>query len=617
MLRDTLSMVQSAMPHRPMRGAFEQAFPAGIPQPMLDALMKVLQVERLDGIYQELAMPKASDDFLERMFARFRLEIKASPADLENIPKKGPVVAVANHPFGIIEGAALAYLLPKIRPDVKIMANFLLGQFPELERQIIAVDPFGGPNSRKANLKGMRASLEWLEAGGMLVVFPAGEVSHLQVEFPRLAFQDSAWNESIARLLRHTDAAALPLFVDGRNSMLFHLAGLVHPKLRTALLPHELLNKQSTAIELRCGAPISPARIREFSSDEKLTQHLRWRTYLLGKRDRIKPAKIVAGKKIASAIPVSALLREVQGAPLVEAGEYQIFATRGYEMPAMMREIGRLREETFRKAGEGTGKELDLDRFDRYYHHLFLWNKEKQELVGAYRLGLVDEILAHHGVKGLYTHTLFAFERSLLDRLGPAVELGRSFIRPEYQRSFQPLLMLWKGIGRFVLENSPAHVLFGPVSVSAEYTRISRELMASVLSQQSGNAELSKLVRPRKPLKSRLAISPGCDIEELGDLIADLEPDRKSIPVLLRQYLKLGGQLISFNVDPKFNHCLDGLIVVDLKKTDVKLLERYMGADGARKFLNENREGRLGAFDGPVQRVPFNRLPARFTNQPY
>jgi putative hemolysin len=284
-------------------------------------------------------------------------------------------------------------------------------------------------------------------------------------------------------------------------------------------------------------------------------------------------------------------LAELPATPLLEMAEFQVFCARGAEIPHTLREIGRLREETFRPAGEGSGRALDLDRYDAHYHHLFLWNRAKQEIAGAYRLGLVSEIVPRHGLDGLYTRSLFHFGPEFLERLGPAMELGRSFITPAYQRGFLPLLLLWKGIGQFVLEHAPAHVLFGPVSVSAHYVRLSRELMASVLSQQSGNPALARLVRPRRPLRTGWgAVKPvSCNLDELGDLIADLEADGKSIPVLLRQYLKLGGQLVAFSVDPKFNHCLDGLIVVDLARTDPKLLERYMTPAGAARFLSEQR----------------------------
>lgn len=540
--------------------------------------MNLLQVSKTDDLYHGL-MRGAPETFCKRLLSALGVEVVLSEEDRRRIPKTGAAVVLANHPFGIVEGVALAQLLPQIRPDVKIMANRLLGEFSEIADRIICVDPFGGPEARRSNARGMREAMDWLAGGGMLLVFPAGEVSQLEFKFPRLGVSDPVWSKSIARLLRKTKAAALPIFVDGRNSMLFQLAGLVHPRLRTALLPYELLNKQRQRIELRCGALISSARIAAFTEDEKLVEHLRWRTYLLRKRDRVRTKQVTGGKTIAAAMPRLSLLLEMRREPLVESGEFQVFAAHGREIPVTLREIGRLREESFRQAGEGTGKAIDLDSFDENYHHLYLWNREKQQIAGAYRLGLVDDIVARGGVKALYTRTLFDFNESFLEKLGPSIELGRSFVATPYQRSYQPLLMLWKGIGRFVLQHAPAHVLFGPVSVSADYARASRELMASVLSQQNGNLELSRLVRARRPLRPEWdSLQPlTCDLEELGDLIADLEADCKSIPVLLRQYLKLGGQLLAFNVDPKFGNCLDGLIVVDLSRTDPRLLERYMG----------------------------------------
>ncbi len=376
------------------------------------------------------------------------------------------------------------------------------------------------------------------------------------------------------------------------------------------------MNKQKRRIELRCGAVLDGKRIARFRTDAELMEHLRWRTYLFRHRDRRRVRKSTRGRAIAAAMPRQSLLIEMRREPLIEAGEFQVFAALGKEIPATLREIGRLREEAFRLVGEGTGKPLDLDRFDPEYHHLYLWNREKQEIAGAYRLGVVDELLPKAGVRGLYTHTLFEFDERFLERLGPAIELGRSFVHPAYQRSFQPLLLLWKGIGRFVLDHSPARVLFGPVSVSADYAKVSRELMASVLSRQNGNPELARLVKARRPLRCGWDVA--CDLDELGDLVADLEADGKSIPVLLRQYLKLGGQLLAFHVDPKFGNCVDGLIVVDLARTDAKLVERYMGAEGARRFLDQNRESSLGlsgTLHAPVQGVALDRFSSRLTNQ--
>lgn len=574
----------------PFRGAFAKALPAPLPQPIFDALLRILQVEQTDDLYRQLHSGPP-ETFCERLLASLNVSIHLTPADHKRIPRTGPVLAVANHPFGIVEGVALAQLLPQIRPDIKILANDVIASFPEVAHRIIPVDPFGGPTAKRTNARGMREALAWLQSGGLLLVFPAGEVSQLQFQFPRPHIADPAWNHSIARLLRRTGAAALPLYIEGRNSALFQLAGLVHPRLRTALLPHELLNKQQREIHLRCSALIPPDRLAALPTDADLVEHLRWRTYLLSKRDRPRPLRSRRGLPIASPTPTAQLLAELPATPLLEMAEFQVFCAPGATIPHTLREIGRLREETFRPAGEGTGRSLDLDRYDAHYHHLFLWNRTKQEIAGAYRLGLVSEIVPHHGLDGLYTRSLFHFGPEFLERLGPAIELGRSFIAPAYQRGFQPLLLLWKGIGQFVLEHAPAHVLFGPVSVSAHYARVSRELMASVLSQQSGNPALARLVRPRRPLRPGWdAVKPvSCNLDELGDLIADLEADGKSIPVLLRQYLKLGGQLVAFNVDPKFNHCLDGLIVVDLARTDSKLLERYMSPTGAARFLAQHQ----------------------------
>jgi putative hemolysin len=279
------------------------------------------------------------------------------------------------------------------------------------------------------------------------------------------------------------------------------------------------------------------------------------------------------------------------GRTLVDAGEFSVLQARAAEIPNALHEIGRLREITFRACGEGTGKSIDLDLFDDHYWHLFVWNKTTREIVGAYRFGASGEILPRAGVKGFYTATLFHWKRDFLARIGPALELGRSFVRCEYQRNFAPLLLLWKGIGQFLVRNPQYKVLFGPVSISNEYTTASRQLIVLFLSTFRQSSDLAPLVRPRRPFRRRpsklareLVGATVADIEELSALIADVEMDRKGVPILLKQYLKLGGELVTFNVDPKFANALDGLIVVDLRKTDVRLLERYMGKEGAAAF---------------------------------
>jgi len=264
----------------------------------------------------------------------------------------------------------------------------------------------------------------------------------------------------------------------------------------------------------------------------------------------------------------------------------------------VLREVGRLREITFRAAGEGTGKPLDLDEFDNYYLHLFVWHTRKQELVGAYRLARTDAVRRQHGAGGLYTATLFRFGDPFLERLGPALELGRSFIRQEYQKGFAPLLLLWKGIGTFVARNPRYKILFGPVSISNQYQALSRELMISFLEKYTMLRDWSGLVRNRRGLRERWLKGPlrpalpatGFDVEDLSALVGDIEQKPAGVPVLLRQYLRLGGKLLGFNVDPKFADALDGLILVDLTKTEPKLLERYLGKNEATTFLEFQKE---------------------------
>jgi putative hemolysin len=295
---------------------------------------------------------------------------------------------------------------------------------------------------------------------------------------------------------------------------------------------------------------------------------------------------------VAEAVPRDVLQTEIDTVPsnqrLVDSGDFHVYWARARQTPWVLREIGRLREWTFRLAGEGSGKSADIDPFDDYYLHLFVWDARASVIVGAYRLGLADEIFATYGKRGLYTHSLFKYRTRMLEALNPAIELGRSFVRPEYQRSFAPMMLLWCGIGRFV-ERSPRYaILFGPVSISNGYSPASRQLIVDYLSTHTAEPLLMHQVRPRRPFRAERASGseaacPG-SVKELSRMIARIEPDRKGVPVLLRHYLHLGGRILSFNVDGEFSNVLDGLIMVDLRQIEPTLLARYMGKAGTMAF---------------------------------
>jgi len=540
---------------------------------------------------------------LEALLAEMKIELEAQPSDFERIPAKGPLVAVANHPFGVLDGAILTVLLSRVRPDVRILANSLLVGIPELHQHCIFVDPFHTQTATDKNLKPLKQAIDWLRQGGALAVFPAGEVSQINVRQAQLT--DPAWNTVAARLVRKTGAAALPVYFFGRNSMTFHLLGLIHPRLRTLFLLQEFLQQREREVRVRVGKPIPSELIASLDSDEEATEYLRLRTYLLsyrGKKPISLPARVrsklprKAQEPIASAVPARFVIADIEAlAPerlLADNAEFAVYAARSSELPHLLDELGRQREITFRTAGEGTGRSADLDEFDAYYWHFLLWDKEKQELAGAYRAGNTDEIIRAHGVKGLYTHTVFRYDQRLFLKIGSALELGRSFVRPEYQRQYAPLLLLWKGIARFVSTHPQTPVLFGAVSISNEYSRLSREMIVRYFEQRDDGRDFADLIHPRTPFRAPLLRRWDCgaicsvlrDLDELAEPISDLEEDGKGIPILIRQYAKLGGKLIAFNLDRKFSDVVDGLVIVDLRQTDPTVLDRYMGKEGAGAF---------------------------------
>jgi putative hemolysin len=567
------------------------------------ALERILRLHRLGRVYAEIGDRKDLRGFVDESLARLKIAYKVSAGDLASIPRTGPLLVVANHPFGGIEGLILASCLLGVREDTKVMANFLLGRIPELRELLFCVDPFQKKESAARNLKPLKDAMVWLREGHVLAAFPGGAVSHLDLRSREIV--DPTWHYSLGRMARNSHARVIPVFFEGANSIMFQLAGMIHPRLRTALLPHELLNKADSTISVRIGSPIPSEKIEAFETDQKLITYLRMRTYALGhrrhtaKERRSAMASSKSSRTIVSPPDPAVIRREVERLPkdqvLIESDEYVVYQAKAHQIPNVLFEIGRLRELTFRQAGEGTGKPIDLDRFDLYYTHLFLWNRERHETVGAYRLGQVEPILQRFGAKGLYTETLFRYKAGFLDHIRSGLELGRSFVRPEYQKLYSPLLLLWKGIGRFVARNPECTVLFGPVTISDAYSPLSRDLIVSYLIMNHYAPDLAEFVRPRTPVRrdslKRFGDAAGfVALDDLSAMISDIEADRKGVPVLLRQYVKLGGKLMGFNIDPSFGNGLDGLVLVDLFKCDRKVLARLMGAPGFDAFVTYHGE---------------------------
>lgn len=563
---------------------------------LLNFAERALALQRLANVHRQLAggnfpsPARFAQAALELLQVRFEID----PAQLDRIPRSGPAAIVANHPYGGLEGLYLIQLLLDLRPDARLLGNQLLHRIPELRDVIIPVDAFGGNHATRHNGRGMRAALRHVKQGGLILIFPAGAVSHLHLSAGRVC--DPVWNSTAARLLRMCGCPVIPMHFGGGNSSIFQTLGLLHPRMRTVMLSHELLNKRHRVIPVTVGRAIKASELRDQTDDEALARSLRLSTYALEAHRTVQRRATRTPQPPAEAVATALLQAEIAQLPpeniLVTSRETRVLFARAEQIPWTLREIGRLREIAFRAVGEGTGNSRDLDDYDAHYVHMFAWDSARGAIIGAYRLGHVDEILREHGRRGLYTHSLFSYGAPLLRALGNALELGRSFIVPEHQRNFGALLLLWKGISQYVAQHPRYRVLFGPVSVSAAYRPHSQALLVDFLKRTSFDHELAQLIRPRRPFRRThsLAALSG-DLAELGDLdglselMTKMEPDGKGVPVLLRQYLKLGAKVIGFNVDANFSDVVDGLIVVDLARVEPRELAKYMGREAAESFF--------------------------------
>ena len=585
------------------------------PHLVRDFLNSALQLRHLQDLYQEARERYPDLELSQKLLKVLNVQLEITPQDMARFPKTGPVLVVANHPFGILDGMLLDSVLLRARPDIKILTNSIICGIQELSERVLPIEVFGGDGALSKNVKSLRKVIAVLGRGHGIAFFPAGQVSHWRKEFRCIT--DPPWSDVAVRCSTLTDVPILPLYFKGENSLAFQVAGLIHPRLRTARLPGELLNKRNCTVEVRVGSLIKASELRAFASTGKATDYVRARTYMLGYRNQalrsstppmLKHLPLFSHRKVVKLpapmrpspqqqlVPRSDLKRELAalasaGQVIVQNSDYAVYLEHGDKVPALLQEIGRLREITFRAAGEGTGKVSDLDGFDPYYQHLILWHKASCTVAGSYRLAWTADILPKFGISGLYTSTLFRFQPAFFSRMGSALELGRSFVALEFQKEYAPLLMLWQGIARAAAQRPEAPVLFGAVSISEEYSEASRELIVQFVSKHGYRHDLAPMAVPRNPFRSRL--TNGFEFSTIGQCLPDLEAlsgpiadigNQTGVPVLLRQYFKLGGKVAGFNLDRRFSNTLDGLLVVDLHDTSPRMLDRYMGPELGREF---------------------------------
>lgn len=552
--------------------------------------MSAMQIDRLNREFGKVDHLQGNE-FIDAVLSLLGLSLLCDQDQLHQVPKSGPFIILANHPYGGIDGLILLKLISAIRPEVKLMANFMLKRITQVDDFLIAVNPFEKIGSY-SNMGGLRQAMDCLHKGQPLIIFPAGEVSAFRPSLQQVT--DKAWHPVVGKLIARAGVPVLPVYFQGNNSVLFNLMGMIHPLLRTARLPAELFNKSGHTIRVQIGRVQQFRDIPYASSDpEKMLNYLRAYTYALATgirkdKKRLTPAAAhrfkIKPKPIEQAVESSAMVREIGEIGdhmLFESGQYQVYAAPAQVLPTILKEIGRLRELTFRAVGEGTNRSSDLDVFDVYYLHLFIWDRTAVRIVGAYRIGKGDELFYALRKKGFYVAQLFKLDKSFHPLLQQCLELGRSWIRVEYQKRPLPLYLLWKGIMVFVRKNPRYRYLIGPVSISNSFSDFSKSLMVSFIKKYYYDAEIAKGVSPRKKFKPKFAkvdekglLGNEASIQFLDRLIAINEQRGVRFPVLLRHYLELNAKIVGFNVDPKFAYCLDGLMVLDLEQVPIAVLEK-------------------------------------------
>lgn len=554
------------------------------------AIMQLTGVNKLNKLYQRLN-ENGDKDFIDAFFDELNLHIEFDVKELRHIPNKGAFITISNHPFGAIDGLILLKILKDKRPDYKIMANFLLQNIPELSDYFLAVNPFENLRS-KSNINGIKGTFSHLENGGCIGMFPAGEVSSYQTNSRKVT--DSLWKNGTIRIIQKTEVPVVPIFFSGGNSLLFHMMGLINPKLRTAQLPKEMLRKKDATLKLRIGSPIKVDTIKAFPVAETLSRYLRSRVYSLSSGLEVKnfffgniPKKKVYAQDIIDAVSPDLIEAELHALPekqkIISQKEYDVYLAFSNALPNTLRELGRIREITFRAVGEGTNLSMDVDEYDLYYHHLILWDRDAKKIGGAYRVGKGNDIVNKYGAKGFYISSLFKMTKEMTPVLKQSLELGRSFVTEEYQTKRLPLFLLWRGIMNFILANPEYRYIIGPVSISNSYSSISKKVIVNIIKKYYFDDEKAQWVKPKNKFRadiknqdvSEIMNYIDGDLKNIDKLISDIEPLHFSLPILLKKYINQNAKIICFNRDPKFNNALDGLMILDLHNLPKESVETF------------------------------------------
>jgi putative hemolysin len=572
-------------------------------------LMKLLRISTLNKLYDK-HKNKDTAAFLNGLLEDLQIEFEIPVEDLRRIPKNGAFITISNHPLGGVDGVLLLKLLLERRPDYKIIANFLLHRIEPLKPFIMPVNPFEDRKDLKSSTVGFMQAIRHLKNDLPLGIFPAGEVSTYR---DGKLVVDKTWEESAMKLIQRAEVPVIPIYFHAKNSRMFYLLAKLNDVFRTAKLPSEVLSQKNRVVKVRIGNPISVKAQKEHESLNDFTEFLRRKTYMLSKPydketkrlsdipNAIKIPK--APKKIAATTDQQAMIKEVDALRemgdkrLLESKNYEVFLSKKEHIPNILTELGRLREITFRAIGEGTNNATDLDRYDDYYHQMFLWDRDANRIAGAYRMGMGSEISKAYGMDGFYLNELFKFEPELHKMMSESIEMGRAFIIKEYQQKPMPLFLLWKGIVHCTLRFPEHKYLIGGVSISNKFSNFSKSLMIEFMKSNYYDPYIAQYITPKKDFKVKLEDADKdfifdeseADLNKFDKIIDELEPNELRLPVLIKKYVKQNAKVVAFNVDPLFNNAVDGLMyirIADLPESTVKPVLEEFQAEMESKYFN-------------------------------
>lgn len=571
-----------------------------IKSPIASIIMGLTKLNDVNRLYDSIKHHEGVA-FFDAFLKKLEIQYVAFEEDLAKIPKTGPFILVANHPLGAIDGILMCKILTEIRPDFKIMGNFLLQKIEPMKDYVIPVNPFETRKEAYSSISGMRETLKHLQEGGCIGIFPAGEVSNRNNVFDEVL--DKEWEIPALKLIKKAKVPVVPMYFHTKNSSMFYNIAKIHADLQTLLLPSEMMKKRDKPIRIRIGKPVSPKIQEEYESVKELGDFLRKKVYMMKsyyeRRKSIAelfklsnlPIKfpLKSGQEVIQNIidetPHEDILKDIENLKkkdklLFSNSNYEVYFTEYDEIPSMMREIGRQRELTFRAIGEGTNLPFDLDEYDKHYHHLILWDNSAQKIAGAYRMALGAQVMKKFGISGFYTSSLFEFDQEIQPFFRKVIEMGRAYVNLEYQQKPLPLFLLWRGIVHVCLKNPEHKFLMGGVSISNKFSDFSKSLMIEFMRSHYYDSVVAQYVHPKNDFKVKLKVKEkhlffeglDNDLNKFDKLIDDLEPEMR-MPVLIKKYIKQNAKVIAFNVDPNFNDAIDGLMYIrisDLPESTIK-----------------------------------------------